>query len=320
MSRIENTKSEVRYITVDGEQHQRRIDNFLTTICKGLPRARIYQMVRRGEIRVNGGRVKQGYRLQQGDRVRIPPLRLTEKAVSTPPADRLITMIQDRVVFENDDIIVLNKPAGIVVHGGTGRSYGVIELLRYMYPADTGLQLVHRLDQETSGCLLISRNARTLKALHSAITSGRVRKTYRALLKGRLAGTVLEVNQPLKKNRMRSGERMVEVDHDGKESRTRFEVEKVFPSATLVKITLITGRTHQIRVHAGYLNHPVAGDTKYGDREFNKVMRKCGLKRLFLHASDIVLPGEIGQKVTAFTAPLPEDLQAVLNSIEQEIK
>jgi 23S rRNA pseudouridine955/2504/2580 synthase len=320
MSRVKNIKTEVSYVTVDGEQHQRRIDNFLTSYCKGLPRARIYQMVRRGEIRVNGGRVKQGYRLQQGDRVRIPPYTSAEKSELLPPGEQLLDMMQDCVLFNNDDLIVLNKPAGMVVHGGTGRSYGVIELLRYLYPRETGLQLVHRLDQDTSGCLLIARNARMLKVLHSAMTSGEVKKTYKALLKGQLSESVIEVNQPLKRNYLRSGERMVQVDNHGKQSKTRFEVEKLYPAATLVKVSLMTGRTHQIRVHAGYLDHPVAGDTKYGDREFNKFMRKAGLRRMFLHASDIVVPVVSGLETTGFTAPLPDDLRDLIDYLDRKAR
>lgn len=318
MSRIQNKKFEVRYVTADSDQHQRRIDNFLSASLKGLPRVRIYQMLRRGEIRVNGGRVKPGYRLQAGDRIRIPPVRLGERRPPATPPDYMLDLVKKRVIYANKDIIVLNKPAGIVVHGGTGRSFGVIEILRCLYPFDTGLQLVHRLDQDTSGCLLIARNAGVLKTLHRDLASGRVKKTYQALLMGRLERPVLEVDQPLRKNLLRSGERMVKVDGQGKAARTRFEIIRVYKSATLVKVILMTGRTHQIRAHAGYINHPVGGDIKYGAREFNKYLRSLGLKRMFLHAAGIALPADTGLDRTDFSAPLPDDLQSVLETIDDE--
>ena len=319
MSRIQNKKTEVSYVIADSEQHQRRIDNFLGSILKGLPKTRIYQMLRRGEIRVNGGRVKQGYRLQTGDRIRIPPVRLgADRPPATPP-EHLLKLVQDRQIYQDRDIIVLDKPAGLAVHGGTGRSFGVIELLRYLYPGETGLQLVHRLDQDTSGCLLIARNAHILRELHQALASGTVTKTYHALLRGRLTRKFVEVDQPLRKNMLRSGERIVQVDGEGKSARTRFEVLQNYAAATLVQALLMTGRTHQIRVHANHIGHAVAGDPKYGDRDFNKSLRGAGLKRMFLHASGIILPPLPGRAPTTFTAPLPEDLQGLLTKLAQGI-
>ena len=225
-------------------------------------------------------------------------------------------MVQKRIIYANRDIIVLDKPAGITVHGGTGRGYGIIEILRCLYPGEAGLQLVHRLDQDTSGCLLITRNAGLLKTLHGAIASGRVKKTYQALVMGHLDRSVLEVDQPLRKNLLRSGERMVQVDGQGKAARTRFEILRSFKSATLAKVILMTGRTHQIRVHAGHINHPVAGDLKYGDREFNKYLRGLGLKRMFLHAAGIALPEDTGLARTEFSAPLPDDLLNLLEVLD----
>ena len=300
----------------DSDQHLRRIDNYLSAFLKGLPRARIYQMLRRGEIRVNGGRVKPGYRLQEGDKIRIPPVMLEERPEPAAPPGNLLEKVRNHVIYRNGDIIVLDKPAGITVHGGTGRSFGIIEILRCLYPGDAGLQLVHRLDQDTSGCLLIARNARMLKILHRAMASGQVRKTYQALLMGRPERSVLEVDQPLRKNLLRSGERMVQIDRQGKAARTRFEVLRMFKSATLANVVLMTGRTHQIRVHAGHINHPVGGDMKYGDREFNKYLRRLGLKRMFLHAAGIALPADTGLARVEFTAPLPDDLLNLLEIID----
>lgn len=318
MSRIQNKKSDVSYLTADSEQHERRIDNFLVSILKGVPRTRIYQMLRRGEIRVNGGRIKQGYRLQTGDRIRIPPVRLGTRPERASPPDHLLELLQNREIYQDSDIIVMDKPAGLVVHGGSGRSYGVIELLRYLYPGESGLQLVHRLDQDTSGCLLIARNARVLRELHRALSSGSVKKTYHALLQGRISQSVMEVDQALRKNTLRSGERMVQVDVDGKSARTRFEVVQRFGQATLVQALLMTGRTHQIRVHANYLGHPVGGDPKYGDRDFNKTLRGAGLKRMFLHASGIVLPPMREHGPMSLSAPLPDDLQDLLGKLAKK--
>ncbi|MFQ5660465.1 MAG: RluA family pseudouridine synthase [Gammaproteobacteria bacterium] len=314
MSRIQNKKTGVRYVLIDALQEHRRIDNFLLNALKDLPKSRIYQMLRRGEIRVNGGRVKQGYRLETGDRVRIPPVLTRDRREPAPPPDYLKEMVRGSILFENHDIIALNKPAGIVVHGGSGRSFGVIEVLRSLRPSEQELQLVHRLDRETSGCLLIARHGEILRQLHSALRAGAIEKHYTALLKGRMQHSAVEVGQPLRRNVARSGERWVAIDQRGKRALTRFEVEKEFRLASLVRVRLLTGRTHQIRVHARYLQHPVAGDLKYGDKDFNKVLRKSGLKRLFLHASMLRLPGLDGHRELELKAPLSAELREFLNN------
>lgn len=290
MSMIRNRKQGAGYVTVGADHENRRIDNFILRELKGIPRSRIYQMLRKGEIRVNGGRIRQGYRLKTGDEVRIPPVHSREEPRPARPGESLVRMVADSFIHEDDDIIVLNKPSGIVVHGGSGRSFGVIEILRFIRAEDADLQLVHRLDRETSGCLLIAKNTGTLRTLHELIRQGKIRKKYLALLKGRLERNIVEVDQPLQKNIALSGERMVAPDKHGKAALTKFTGNGEYPGATLVEAELFTGRTHQIRVHAAFLKHPIAGDAKYGNREFNRKMRQCGLKRLFLHASEIHIP------------------------------
>jgi len=238
---------------------------------------------------------------------------IREKAELAGPREYLLEMVRNSVVFEDNDIIALNKPSGIVVHSGSGRSFGVIEVMRKLRPTETALQLVHRLDQETSGCLLLAKNTRVLKHLHAALTNGEIRKEYTALLKGSMECSPIEIDKPMLKSIDCSGERFVEVSKQGKYAQTRFESIRQFQQATLVKVLIATGRTHQIRVHAQYLQHPIAGDKKYGDKAFNKVLKgESGLKRLFLHASSLRLPSLRGNKQLHIKAPLPNDLKHFL--------
>jgi len=300
-----------------GPDHEsRRIDNYLFGELKDIPRSRIYQMLRRGEVRVNGGRIKPSYKLQSGDQVRIPPTRQTITGDPAPAGDFLKQKVADSFIYEDDDLVVLNKPAGIVVHGGTGRSWGVIELLRVLRADANTWQLVHRLDRETSGCLLIAKSMPVLRRLNAALAAGELVKEYLSLVKGRLSVNKREVKAPLASHRTGLGERMVAVDESGKTAQTRFETLQEFPQATLVRVRLLTGRTHQIRVHASHLEHPVAGDDKYGNRDFNRQMRQLGLRRIFLHACQLELPHNMGMRRRKFAAPLPEELQSVLDALE----
>ena len=313
MSRIPNYKTAVQQITVDSDDDTRRIDNFLMSRLKSLPRTRIYQMLRRGEVRVNKGRVKQGYRLQKGDVVRIPPVFMNPREEQGRPPAYMLDMVQSAILFEDDNIIALNKPSGIVVHSGSGRSFGVIEVLRILRPEDDNLQLVHRIDQATSGCLLLSKTASSLRQLHQAFKNGQVKKKYIALLKGDIGKQALTVNISLKKNIMRSGERLVKVDTEGKNAESCFRRRQVFQQTCLADLSIQTGRTHQIRVHAQYIGHAVAGDTKYGDEELNRALRRAGLKRLFLHASELKLAG-YGKRGLSIKAPLSADLHDFLKT------
>lgn len=317
MSMIQNKKADVRHIIVNASQKHRRIDNFIIKILGKVPKSRIYQMLRRGEVRVNGGRIKQDYRLQIGDKVRIPPVYIKIIEKNPIPNDYLINLVKDSLIYENSQIIVVNKPAGVVVHGGSGRSFGIIEILRYLRPADSELQLVHRLDAETSGCLLIAKNIDRLRLLHAYLREGKIEKQYIALLKGQLSSKSIEVAEPMQKKLTKSGERIVAITKQGKRALTKFISRKEFRQATLTNVKLYTGRTHQIRVHADHIQHPVAGDTKYGDNLFNKEMRKLGLKRMFLHASELRIPAAHGkEKDLIIEIPLPAMLEEFLLRLE----
>lgn len=303
-------------LTIDEQHAGQRIDNFLMASLKGLPRTRIYRILRRGEVRVNKGRIRQHYRLKSGDVVRIPPLRLGHSARSGAPAPALRERVEECILFEDRGLIVLDKPSGIAVHGGSGRSHGIIEALRAARGERHYLELVHRLDRDTSGCLLIAKRRPVLTALHAAFRHGKVKKRYLVLVKGRWQGGARAVETGLRRNALRSGERLVRVDASGKLGRTRFVPRTAGKTASLLEALPFTGRTHQIRVHAASAGHPVAGDSKYGEREFNQQMRAHGLRRLFLHAASLSFENPDDGAPLNAEAPLPAELLAVLTSLE----
>jgi len=309
------TSHGVRLVEVSADEAGQRVDNFLARHLKGVPKSVIYRILRRGEVRVNSGRIQAKYKLCAGDRVRIPPVRVAaSSAAAIRPGVGLD--LEGRILFENNVCLVLNKPAGIAVHGGSGLSYGVIEALRAARPDAAYLELAHRLDRETSGCLVIAKRRSFLRAFHEQLRQGEVRKHYLALVAGRWQGGKRTVDAPLRKNQLRGGERMVTVDSDGKQAVTIFRPVTRFAGATLVEVELKTGRTHQIRVHAVHIGHPLAGDEKYGDAAFNRQMRDIGLTRLMLHAH--LLEFRLTQAVDAITlsAPLDTGLKAVLDRLE----
>lgn len=312
MSRIPKRKEPAARVSIEPDQNDRRLDNFLRARFRDIPKSRIYQMIRKGEVRVNGGRVKPAYRLQSGDQVRLPPVcRLPPDLPPVLPADS-IPRVTDAVLYEDEELLVLNKPSGIPVHGGTGRPFGIIDVLRQTHPSGSALQLVHRLDQETSGCLLLAKNHSCLRRLHQLLRDGKLEKCYLALLKGRLGKRVITVDLPLKRSERHGGKHVVEASDAGKAAHTRFIRTRLFGNATLTRVEITTGRTHQIRVHASLINHPVAGDHRYGDREFNRQMRPLGLRRLFLHASSVHIPDSGSGKGLTVEAPLPDDLAGTL--------
>ncbi|MDX1432428.1 MAG: RluA family pseudouridine synthase [Gammaproteobacteria bacterium] len=306
------TRQGAREVVVDENGAGQRIDNFLMTRLKGLPRARIYRCLRRGEVRVNSARIRQHYRLKPGDVVRIPPLRLGAQAPATTPNAALIALVADRVIFEDRALIVLDKPSGVAVHGGSGRSYGIIEALRAARGTREHLELVHRLDRDTSGCLMVAKRRAVLTGLHAQLRRGEVEKRYSLLVAGRWRGGARTVQAPLRKNVARSGERVVTLDEHGRQARTRFRPLAVSARASLLEAVALTGRTHQIRVHAASLGHFPAGDAKYGDRAFNRELRALGLRRLFLHAESLRFANPRDGAVVEVAAPLPDDLRAVL--------
>lgn len=302
----------VRTVQVAAEQAGQRIDNFLLRQLKGLPKSRVYRILRRGEVRVNGSRVRPDYRLRSGDTLRIPPLRLEHSEPLRPP-DRVMARLRDAILYEDADIIALNKPSGLAVHRGSGLGYGLIEALRMLRPEQAFLELVHRLDRDTSGCLLLAKTPEGLRAAHEALRSGTADKRYLTLVRGHWNRGSELVRLPLSRNLLRGGERLVGVDQAGRPALTRFVPVTIGADASLLEAVIGTGRTHQIRVHAAALEHPVAGDDKYGDDAFNRAMKARGLKRLFLHAHSLGLP-LCGRDID-ISAPLDDDLQQVLEQL-----
>ena len=302
----------VQTIEVGPERDGQRLDNCLNALLKGLPRSLIYRLLRSGQVRVNGGRSKPSRRLVAGDVLRIPPLRLAERGQSDAPAPGLLRMIQEAVIFEDEHFLAIDKPSGIASHGGSGISHGAIELLRVARPGDS-LDLVHRLDRDTSGVLLFSRTRQGLSAVQSLIREHKVIKQYLALLEGRPDTARFDVNAPLRKSVLAGGERMVRVSDDGKPSLTFFKCLQHYPGASLHEVTLETGRTHQIRVHAAHVGHPVAGDEKYASRESTQHYRQAGLKRLFLHAARLEFDWH--ERSYCFSTPLPDELKEVLDAL-----
>jgi len=291
MTNTPSQASGVQLLEVSPELAGQRIDNFLRTQLKGVPKTLIYRILRKGEVRVNKGRIKPEYKLQAGDVVRVPPLRLPERDEPAPLAIGLLERLEAAIVHEDKALIVMNKPAGIAVHGGSGLSFGVIEALRQLRPDAKELELVHRLDRDTSGLLMVAKKRSMLRHLHQALRGDGVDKRYMALVRGRWETSKKQVNAPLEKNTLRSGERMVEVSDQGKEALTLFRVLRRFGDfATLVEAKPVTGRTHQIRVHARHAGHSIAGDSKYGDEAFTQEIRELGGKRLFLHAYALRVP------------------------------
>lgn len=307
----------VQFIEISASQAGQRIDNFLLTLEKGVPKSRIYRAIRKGEVRVNKGRIKQTYKIQAGDVIRVPPLRVAERETPTQVSDSLTQQLLQDIIFEDDSMLVLNKPSGLAVHAGSQIQLGVIEAFRLIKPELPFLELVHRLDRDTSGCLLLAKSRDSLLNLQQQMLSDQIDKRYLTLLKGLMPNSQQLVEQPLVKNTVSSGERMVRVTADGKYAKTLFMRQQALGIAQLTEVKLFTGRTHQIRVHAAWSGHPVAGDEKYGDRDFNKTLKSFGLKRLFLHAWRLGIQHPLTGEPMQLEAPLPDKLQLVISNLEQ---
>jgi len=307
-----NGPGRVQWVEISADYAGQRIDNYLLRILKGAPKSLIYKILRKGEVRVNRGRIRPDYRLQAGDQVRIPPLRLTEATPSTPPP-ALQARLATAILWEDQDILVLNKPAGVAVHKGSGLDFGVIEALRARRPPGAFLELAHRLDRDTSGCLLLAKNAEVLRAIHQALQQQTLEKRYLLLVRGQWPYGKLTVQAALAKVRW-SGEYRMEIADQGKPAVTHFRPVSIARRASLLEATIATGRTHQIRVHAAAQGHPLAGDDKYGDAEFNRLAATWGLRRLFLHAHSLSL--SLGGREIDVSAPLDDDLKAVLAYLE----
>ncbi len=314
-------RATVQHVEVDVEHAGQRIDNFLLRRLKGVPKTHIYRLLRKGEVRINKGRCGADYRLKAGDIVRIPPVRTAsgqgEKLAAQLDGGQKFIWLEQRILYEDDHFLAINKPAGMATHGGSGISVGLIEALRLIRPHSRYLELVHRLDRDTSGCLLIAKRRSALTALHALLREEGLDKRYLALLRGAWSGRARSVNVALEKIQHGSGERVVNVSAAGKASHSRFVPQRRFKTCTLAEIRLFTGRTHQARVHAVHIGHPIAGDDKYGDRDFNRIMRTHGVDRLFLHAYSLCFRHPAQGNRVEICAPLPDDLQTALERIHE---
>ena len=310
--------SKVRFVEITASADGQRIDNFLLKTLKGLPKSRLYRIIRKGEVRVNKKRIKPEYKLKLGDQVRIPPIRLeadNEGEIKIP--GDLLARLEASILFENDAIIILNKPSGLAVHSGSGLRYGAIDALRAMRP-DIDIELVHRLDRDTSGCLLFAKTRVALLAMQSLFQSSRLRKTYQAIVKGHWDGKVTRILSPLLKQTMPNGERRVYVDERGQKADTEIVAAQHFRAGgldfSLLTIRLWTGRTHQIRVHCQSQGHEIGGDAKYGDRIFNREIKRLGAGRLLLHAAQLEIPQNDHTKELKIIAPSPQEFELLTQS------
>ncbi len=312
----ESSKPQVRFYTAESEDSGQRIDNFLLKTLKGVPKSMIYRLLRKGEIRVNKKRTKPDYKLVDQDLIRVAPIRISEQPAPVSTKLNIVANLESQILYEDEILIILNKPSGMAVHGGSGVNFGVIEALRALRPQAKMLELVHRLDRDTSGCLVVAKKRSALRHLHEQLRSKKVQKFYHALVKGRWSPKLTRINEALKKNDLKSGERVVIVDNiNGKESETRFKVIQHYHNATLVRAFPVTGRTHQIRVHCQVKGHPIACDPKYGHQDFDEQMRSIGLKRLFLHAASIEFTHPRTEQRLKIEAPLEASLQKVLKRL-----
>jgi 23S rRNA pseudouridine955/2504/2580 synthase len=284
-----------------------------------VPKSLIYRILRKGEVRVNKKRVKPEYKLQANDELRIPPVRVSEPTDLPSTKLNKVSSLENHILYEDDCLIVLNKPSGTAVHGGSGLSFGVIEALRALRPQQKFLELVHRLDRDTSGCLLIAKKRSALKNLHEQLRDRKVDKRYQALVAGEWPTDRFKVKASLLKNTLKSGERIVLVNDEGKPSETRYRILESFNQATLVEASPITGRTHQIRVHCLHAGHPIAADNRYGDRDFDQRTHNIGLKRLFLHAHSLAFIHPNTDERVSYKAPLEPSLISVLKRLRNEI-
>ncbi len=314
------SKETVNWLEVGAEESGQRIDNYLIRWLKGVPKSHVYRILRSGEVRVNKGRIGPDYRVQDGDRVRVPPIRTAQR--DDPVLPKSGPRVVFDILYEDAALLVINKPSGLAVHGGSGISLGAIEQLRATRPEAKFLELVHRLDRDTSGILMFAKKRSALVALHEQLREGRVQKIYLALVRGHWRDAKRAVKAPLQKHLLANGERRVSVHDDGQAAHTIFRLRKAWPQATppfsLLEAELKTGRTHQIRVHLAHLEFPIAGDDKYGDFPLNKILKKQILKRMFLHASQTGITHPDSGKSLRFDAPLPAELEATLTYLNQD--
>ncbi|MDN3698649.1 23S rRNA pseudouridine(955/2504/2580) synthase RluC [Vibrio cortegadensis] len=309
-------RTKVQFVDIDDDMAGQRIDNFLRNQLKSIPKSMIYRIVRKGEVRVNKKRIKAEYKLKAGDIVRIPPVTIEEKTEDNVPNTKLnkVSELEHAIIFEDDHMLILNKPSGTAVHGGSGLKFGAIEALRALRPDARFLELVHRIDRDTSGVLLVAKKRSALRHLQAQFREKTVQKYYFALVMGAWKSSCKVVNAPLLKNEVNS---IVRVNPNGKASETRFKVLEKFADATLVQASPITGRTHQIRVHCQYAGHPIAWDDRYGDRRFDAYTGKVGLGRLFLHAANIKFVHPGSDEKMDISAPMEKRLEEALTGLRR---
>ncbi|WZF89538.1 23S rRNA pseudouridine(955/2504/2580) synthase RluC [Marinobacter metalliresistant] len=310
----------VRWVTVGEDNEGQRVDNFLLAQLRGVPKSIIYRVVRKGEVRVNKGRVRPDTRLKTGDQVRIPPVIRKEKPEQVAPGSRVQGVIEAAVIFENEQMLVVNKPSGIAVHGGSGLSFGLIEVLRSARPSAKFLELVHRLDRDTSGLVMVAKKRSALRYLQDELRQKRVRKHYHALVAGDWQASVDRVDVPLLRYEMPNGERRVKVDESGKASLTTFRCLYRYQGYSLVEASPITGRTHQIRVHSAWAGHPIAGDDKYMDDVSLKAFRAIGGQRLMLHARALEFTLPVSGEAVRLEAPYDDAFSEALEKLGARIK
>lgn len=308
-------------VTINARHDGQRVDNYLFNLLKSVPKSRVYKAIRRGEVRINKGRCKASSRIYEGDMVRVPPLRQAAERPILQPSKSLKIAIESSLIINDNHLIILNKPTHIPVHGGTGVTHGVIEVLRNLFDDhDTsggeGVELAHRIDRDTSGCLIVVKNINILKEIQGLFKSNSVSKKYLTIVKGHWPISQTSVNLPLKKNQLSSGERIVRVDEAGKSAITKVKVMHHYQSATLLEVTILTGRTHQIRVHCAAKGHPVIGDNKYGDKQFNtQIAKTLGTKRMLLHAATIGFAIPSINQSYAVSACLDSDFKEALEAL-----
>jgi 23S rRNA pseudouridine955/2504/2580 synthase len=307
--------SRVQWLEVNDEEAGQRLDNYLMKHLKKVPKTLVYRIIRKGEVRVNKGRCQASQRVQAGDVVRVPPVILPAEGQVVAPPKNQVERIEQYILYEDKDLLAVNKPSGIAVHGGSGVSWGLIELVRAARPLAKRIELVHRLDRDTSGVILLAKKTSVLRDLHEQIRANKVVKRYMALVTGQWPDTLNKVDLPLQKNTLRSGERMVEVDSEGKPSLTYFEVLAHYERASLLKVTLETGRTHQIRVHCQASKHPIIGDQKYGDEAVNRDMKALGMGHLALHSYQMGIRHPVTQEWLEIEAPLFHDFENIIKRL-----
>ncbi|WP_434761855.1 23S rRNA pseudouridine(955/2504/2580) synthase RluC [Vibrio fortis] len=309
-------RTKVQFVDIDEDMAGQRIDNFLRNQLKNIPKSMIYRIVRKGEVRVNKKRIKAEYKLKAGDLVRIPPVTVEEKVEDNVPSTKLnkVSELEHCIIYEDDHMLILNKPSGTAVHGGSGLKFGAIEALRALRPEARFLELVHRIDRDTSGILLVAKKRSALRHLQAQFREKTVQKYYFALVMGEWKNSCKVVNAPLLKNEVNS---IVRVNPNGKASETRFKVLEKFKDATLIQASPITGRTHQIRVHTQYTGHPIAWDDRYGDRRFDAYTGKVGLDRLFLHAANIKFTHPGSEEKVDISAPMETKLEKAIAGLRK---